>query len=38
VVLRVHTIVDVERIKDDKLEVAERRFARKLKVYLAARR
>ena len=32
------TIVDVERAKDEKLEVAAKRLARKLKEYLAARR
>jgi len=32
------TIVDVERTKDEKLEVAAKRLARKLKEYLAARR
>jgi hypothetical protein len=32
------TIVDVERVKDEKLEVAAKRLARKLKEYLAARR
>ena len=31
-------IVDVERAKDEKLEVAAKRFARMLKEYLAARR
>ncbi|KAI0289131.1 hypothetical protein BC826DRAFT_1033790 [Russula brevipes] len=32
------TIVDVERAKDEKLEVAAKRLARKLKEYLAVRR
>jgi hypothetical protein len=32
------TIVDVERTKDEKLEVAAKRLARKLKEYLATRR
>jgi hypothetical protein len=32
------TIVDVERTKDEKLEVAAKRLARKLKEYMAARR
>jgi hypothetical protein len=32
------TMVDVERTKDEKLEVAAKRLARKLKDYLAARR
>jgi hypothetical protein len=32
------TIVDVERTKDEKLEVAAKRLARRLKEYLAARR
>ena len=32
------TIVDVNRAKDEKLEVATKRLARKLKGYLAARR
>ena len=31
-------IVDVERAKDEKLEVAAKRLARKLKKYVAARR
>ena len=32
------TIVDVERTKDEKLEVAAKRLARRLKEFLAARR
>jgi hypothetical protein len=32
------TIVDVERTKDEKLEVAAKRLARKLREYMAARR